>query len=81
MNNSFRNDVHIRGECRFADETVLVWGDPDEGFPVKVPVVLLEVFDDLAAVADCGLNEVLPGADDDFLLGWHGGLLSGWFLV
>ena len=39
--------------------------------------MLLEVFDDLAAVVDCGLDEVLPGADDDFLLGGHGDLLSG----
>ena len=77
MNNSFRNDVHIRGERRFADETVFVWGDPDEGSPVEVPVVLLEVFDNLTAVADCSLNEVLPGTDDDFLLGGHGALLSG----
>lgn len=39
--------------------------------------MLPEVFDDLGAVVDCGLDEVLSGADDDFLLGWHGGLLSG----
>lgn len=39
--------------------------------------MLLEVFDNLTAVVDCDLDEVLPGADDDFLLGWHGGLLSG----
>lgn len=39
--------------------------------------MLLEVFDNLTAVADCSLNEVLPGTDDDFLLGGHGGSLSG----
>lgn len=43
--------------------------------------MLLEVFDDLAAVVDCRFDEVLPGADDDFLLGWHGGPLSGGLLV
>lgn len=43
--------------------------------------MLLEIINDLAAVVDCGLDEVLPGADDDFLLGGHGVFLSGWFLV
>lgn len=44
--------------------------------------MLLEVFDDLAAIVDCGLDEVLPGADDDFLLVGHGvSSFLGWFLI
>ena len=77
MNNTFKNDVHVRSECRFADEAVFARSDTDEVFPVEVPVVLLEIIDDLAAVVDCGLDEGLSGADDDFLLGGHGALLSG----
>ena len=40
--------------------------------------MLLEIINDLAAVVDCGLDKVLPGADDDFLLSGHGVFLSGW---
>ena len=77
MDNSFKNDVHVRGECRFADETVLVWSDADEVFPVEVPVVSLEVLNHLAAVVDCGFDEALSGSDDDCLLKSHGVPPSG----
>lgn len=52
MNNTFKNDVHVRSECRFADEAVFIWSDPNKVFPVEVPVVLLEIINDLAAVVD-----------------------------
>ena len=72
MDNFFKNDVHVRGECRFVDETVLVRSDADEVFPVEVPVVSLEVLNHLTAVVDCGLDEALSRSDDDCLLKSHG---------
>lgn len=71
------DDVHVGSECRLPDEAVFVGSDPNEDIPVEVPVVLLEVFNHLVAIADCGLDEAPSSADDDFLLDGHDVFFSG----